>query len=65
MNSERARVEEIMRKMSAGDRAGQSLVYDKNTKTLRPRWGYEDPDRTISATPSDLEMFYQDGNEVP
>ena len=64
MQKERERVEEIMRNMSDGDKAGQKLVYDKTTKTLRPSKDKESSDRTISVTPSDLEMFALSSGEV-
>ena len=57
MQTEKERVEEIMRNMSDGERTGQRLVYDKNTKRLRPSSGGESSEKTISVTPSDLEMF--------
>jgi len=56
-HSERDRVDEIMRDMSRGEDAGNKLVYDKRSKTLRPSSKGDSSQDTISVTPSDLEVF--------
>ena len=57
MMSEEDRVQQLMRDLSEGREVGNKLVYDVNTKTIRPASGYNDPDKTLSVTPSDMEHF--------
>lgn len=57
MVREEDRVHEIMRQIAAGNDVGNKLVYDEQTKTIRPASGYHDPDKAIEVTPKDMEHF--------
>ena len=57
MSSEQDRIRKIMEDMSRGKDIGNKLVYDRNTKTVRPAPEYSDPDGTTRFTPSDFEFF--------
>ncbi len=57
MESEQDRVRRIMQDIAEGNTAGDKLVYDKDTKTLRPASPYEDRDRTINVTPQDMSVY--------
>ena len=54
MGTEQDRISKIMEKMARGEDCGDKLVYDRNTKTVKPisKIG-RDPDSKINITPSD------------
>ena len=55
--SEEARVKEILEGGHMGDSIGNKLVYDKDSKSLRPSSYYDDPDNTIKITNADGDLF--------
>ena len=57
MQAEEDRVHRIMRDIAEGDSVGDKLVYDKDTKTLRPASSHEDKDRTIRVIPQDMDVY--------
>jgi len=57
MENEQDRVRRIMRDIAEGNTVGDKLVYDKDSKTLRPASSYEDRDRTIKVTPQDMSVY--------
>lgn len=57
MDTEQDRVRRIMQDIAEGNSVGDKLVYDKDTKTLRPACSYEDSDRTIKVTPEDMSVY--------
>ena len=58
MGYEQDRIIKIMENMARGEDCGSKLVYDRNTKTVKPisKFG-KDPDSSISITPSDADLF--------
>lgn len=58
MGTEQDRVTRIMENMARGEDHGNKLIYDRNTKTVKPvpKFG-KDPDSSIKITPSDAELF--------
>ena len=55
--SEEARVREILEGVPSGNGIGNKLVYDKDSKSLRPSSYYDDPDNTIKITNADGDLF--------
>jgi len=53
MGTERERIRETIINMAKGKEAGQKLLYDRDSKSIRPESNTTDPDNTISITPED------------
>ena len=58
MGIEQDRITRIMENMARGEDYGNKLIYDRNTKTVKPvsKFG-KDPDSSIKITPSDADLF--------
>ena len=54
--SELEAVEQIRRDTEAGNRAGDELRLDINTRTIRPSSG-SDPDKAVHITKPDADLF--------
>ena len=57
MEREEDRVHRIMQDYHQGTECGNKLKYDPQTKTIRPSSWADDPDKTISVTPQDMQHF--------
>ncbi len=55
--SEETRVREILERAHSGNSIGNKLVYDKDSKSLRPSSYHDDPDNTIKITDADGDLF--------
>lgn len=55
--SEEERVREILEEAARGHSLGNKLVYDKDSKSLRPSSYYDDPDSTMKLTNQDTHLF--------
>ncbi|MGV7223639.1 MAG: hypothetical protein ACQ9MH_19190 [Nitrospinales bacterium] len=58
MGFEQDRITRIMENMARGEDYGNKLVYDRNTKTIKPMSSAgNDPDSSIKITPADANLF--------
>lgn len=57
MGREEYRLRKIMEDMARGKDVGNKLVYDRNTKTVRPFSKYIDPDDAININSTDSDLF--------
>ena len=58
MGIEQDRITRIMENMARGEGYGDKLVYDRNTKTIKPMsTASMDPDASINITPADANLF--------
>jgi len=57
MGHEEDRIRKIMENMAGGKDIGNKLVYDRNTKTVKPVSKYIDPDNAIKINPTDADLF--------
>ena len=57
MGREEERIRNIMEDMARGKDIGNKLIYDRNTKTVRPVSNYQDPDGSMEINPSDADLF--------
>ena len=57
MGREQERIRNIMEDVARGRDVGNKLIYDRDTKTVRPVSNFIDPDSSIKVNPSDADLF--------
>lgn len=57
LGNEQSRIQRITEDLARGKEIGDKLIYDRNTKTIRPVDSYRDPDGIINISAEDATHY--------